>query len=190
MSQISRRFSSISRQISLWAAMISGLTASEAPAKPSAGGAAMRLDQVNAARWDRAWTNLVNDVEQSFVPSLPRLLAVEVQLVVANPNQGKDKDAQDEDALTLTVLDNTGQPLISVVRTVLPADSARAFVLLPNDGIAVQPGQTYWIRVSGGLLFGWKYVVGGYPNGEARFNGKPLLRDARSTFLFRTFGSD
>jgi hypothetical protein len=39
-------------------------------------------------------------------------------------------------------------------------------------------------------LFGWKYVVGGYENGAATFNGKPLLKQARSTFLFRTFGTD
>jgi hypothetical protein len=43
--------------------------------------------------------------------------------------------------------------------------------------------------LSGGITFGWKYVVGGYEKGEATFNGKPLLSQARSTFLFRTFGA-
>ncbi len=44
------------------------------------GGPSMKADQVNNAQWDKAWTNLVNDVQQSFKPSLPKLLAVEVDL--------------------------------------------------------------------------------------------------------------
>ena len=44
------------------------------------------------------------------------------------------------------------------------------------------------LRLTGGATFGWKYVVGGYEHGEATFNGKPLLAQTRSTFLFRTFG--
>lgn len=55
-------------------------------------------------------------------------------------------------------------------------------------GLEVSPGKVYSIRLSGGTVFGWKYVVGGYKKGSASFNGRPLLRDARSTFLFRTFG--
>lgn len=42
-------------------------------------------DQVNTAGWEKAWTNLINDVEQGFTPAQPRLLAVEVDLVVVNP---------------------------------------------------------------------------------------------------------
>lgn len=34
------------------------------------------LDQSNTAFWNRAWTNLVNDVRQAFVPGLPILSAV------------------------------------------------------------------------------------------------------------------
>jgi len=41
---------------------------------------------------------------------------------------------------------------------------------------------------SGGATFGWKYVVGGYENGSASY-GQTLLREARSTFLFPTFGT-
>jgi hypothetical protein len=43
--------------------------------------------------------------------------------------------------------------------------------------------------LSGGATFGWKYGVGGYENGSASFNGQPLLREARSTFLFQTFAT-
>jgi len=33
-------------------------------------------------------------------------------------------------------------------------------------------------------MFGWRYIVGGYQKGAATFNAKPLLPNARSTFLF------
>jgi len=52
----------------------------------------------------------------------------------------------------------------------------------------VSPGQLYSLQLSGGATFGWKYVVGGYRKGPASFNGQPLLRETRSTFLFKTFG--
>jgi len=48
-------------------------------------------DQANIAPWDKAWTNLLNDVRQTFKPSLPSLTRVEVELVVANagPAEGE-----------------------------------------------------------------------------------------------------
>ncbi len=51
---------------------------------PAPGSKELKPDQVNTAGWEKAWTNLVNDVEQSFRPSMPRLLAVEVELTVGN----------------------------------------------------------------------------------------------------------
>jgi hypothetical protein len=144
--------------------------------------ASMQPDQVNTAGWDQAWTNLVNDAEQTFTPSLPRLTAVEVELVVGN------RGAK-EDQLTLTLLDTTGQNLAVVAQSVPVANADHVLFPFPKGGVEVSPGQTYRLRLSGGLTFGWKYVVGGYKYGEATFNGKPLLAQARSTFLFRTFGS-
>jgi len=143
--------------------------------------ASMQPDQVNTAGWDKAWTNLLNDAEQSFTPSLPKLLAVEVELLVGNPGAG-------EDELTLTVLDGTGQSLAVVTQIAPSANCDHMMFIIPKGGIEVSPGQTYRLKLSGGATFGWKYVVGGYEGGEATFNGKPLLSDARSTFLFRTFG--
>jgi hypothetical protein len=61
--------------------------------------------------------------------------------------------------------------------------------VFPNGGVDISPGQLYSLRLSGGTTFGWKYVVGGYEKGSTSFNGQPLLRDARSTFLFKTFGT-
>jgi hypothetical protein len=146
-------------------------------------GETMKLDQVNRARWDRAWTNLVNDAEQTFMPSLPRLLAVEVELVVGNAGPT-------EDDLTLTVMDATGQPVAVVIQTVATSGCEHTMFVIPKNGIDVIPGQAYRLKLTGGTLFGWKYVVGGYENGAATFNGKPLLPKARSTFLFRTFGAE
>lgn len=142
----------------------------------------MQPDQVNTAGWKRAWTNLLNVVEQSFIPSLPKLRAVEVELVVGNPGP-------DEDELTLMVLDEQDQKLAIVSQTVEAAKSERVLFTLPKGGIELTPGQVYRMRLSGGATFGWKYIVGGYQRGDATFNGKPLLSQERSTFLFRTFGS-
>jgi hypothetical protein len=64
----------------------------------------MKLDQANTATWQNAWTNLLSDVRQSFTPSLPKLVAVEVELVVANPSPSAD-------TLRMKLLDPTGLPL-------------------------------------------------------------------------------
>jgi len=151
-------------------------------AAPLAQVESMRPDQVNTAGWDKAWTNLVNDVEQTFSPSLTRLTGVEVELVVGNAGPAKDQ-------VTLTVLDATGQTRAVMTQSVPTADCDQVMFVIPKGGVEVTPGQIYRLKLSGGTTFGWKYVVGGYEKGEATFNGKPLLHDARSTFLFRTFGA-
>ena len=158
----------------------SGSVPTPAPSS-SAQLASMKPDQVNTAGWDKAWTNLVNDVEQTFTPSITRLVGVEVDLVVGNAGPAKDE-------VTLTVLDATGQTIAVMTESVPTADCDQVMFVIPKGGVEVTPGQTYRLKLSGGTTFGWKYVVGGYEKGEATFNGKPLLRDARSTFLFRTFG--
>ena len=139
-------------------------------------------DQANIAPWDKAWTNLLNDVRQTFKPSLPRLTRVEVELVVANAGPA-------EGEVVMSVLNEEGEVLALVSRTVAAADCSHVPFVFPNGGLQVSPRQVYSIRLSGGSLFGWKYVVGGYPSGAATFNGGPLLPETRSTFLFRTFGA-
>ena len=109
-------------------------------------GTSMRADQVNGARWEKAWTNLMNDVEQSFTPSLPKLLAVEVDLVVGNAGP-------DEDELTLTVLDSNGRTLAIVTEPVAITGCEHKMFVLPKHGLVVKPGQTYWLRLKGGTLF-------------------------------------
>jgi hypothetical protein len=144
--------------------------------------ASVTPDQANTPPWKDAWTNLLNDVQQTFVPSLPRLTGVEVELVVANPGSS--------DGEVVMSLQNAGEEVLAVVsKTVTVAGCSHVLFVFPNGGLRVSPGQVYSIRLSGGSVFGWKYVVGGYSNGAAFFNGRPLLPDARSTFLFRTFGT-
>ena len=146
--------------------------------------ASMAPDQVNTAGWDKAWTNLVNDAEQTFTPSVPKLMGVEVELVVGNPPTTETNI----DDLTFRVLNASGRTLAAVTQRVSTANCDQVVFVIPNGGLEVTPGQTYRLKLSGGTTFGWKYVVGGYEKGTATFNGKPLLRDVRSTFLFRTFG--
>jgi hypothetical protein len=150
--------------------------------KPPKLHASMMPDQASAAAWSQAWTNLLNDSRQTFTPSLPRLTGVEVELVVANPGPPDDE-------ITMTVENAGGETLALLSKTVPVADCDLLFVF-PNGGLEVSPGHVYSIGLSGGSLFGWKYALGGYRKGEAWFNGRPLLPDARSTFLFRTFGAN
>jgi hypothetical protein len=140
------------------------------------------LDQANKAVWRDAWTNLLNDARQTFTPALPRLTRVEVELVVANPGPR-------EGSITMTLLDPDEAPVAVVSRTVSTEDCGRVVFVIPGGGVEVLPMHLYSIRLAGTSLFGWKYVVGGYPNGEASFNDKPLLPGGRATFLFRTYGA-
>lgn len=140
-------------------------------------------DQANTAPWNNAWTNMHNDVRQTFTPSLRTLTGVEVELVVGNPGPPDDE-------VTMTLVNAEGVALADVWKTVPVAECSHVLFLLPNGGLRVSPGQAYSIGLtSGDVVFGWKYVVGGYANGAASFNGRPLLPGTHSTFLFRTFGT-
>jgi hypothetical protein len=87
-----------------------------------------------------------------------------------------------------------GQPLAYVSKTVQVTDCRLVLFVLPKGGLRVTPGQIYSITLSSvDTVFAWKYVAGGYANGAATFNGfpgKPVSRVTRTTFLFRTFGTN
>ena len=140
---------------------------------------AMVVDQANTAVWDRGWTVTSNDLRQTFTPTL---MAVEVDLFLGNPGPATDR-------VTLTIYDAVGCEIASTSREVMAAGVDRVRFVFPGD-VAVTPGQSYAIRVSGRVTFGWKYVVGGYERGAATFNGRPLVANTRTTFLFRTLGSN
>ncbi len=84
----------------------------------------MKLDQANTATWQNAWTNLLNDVRQSFTPSLPKLVAVEIELVVANPGPSAD-------TLTMKLIDPTGRPVAIVSKMVQTTDAEHALFVFP-----------------------------------------------------------
>jgi hypothetical protein len=146
--------------------------------------ASLTPDQANTKPWKNAWTNLNNAVRQSFRPLQPRLTGVEVELVVANPGPASGE-------VTMTLTNAEGDALAVVSKTVAVADCNHVLFLFPKGGAKVLPAQVYSIALNGdGGVFGWKYVKDGYANGAASFNGKPLLGETPSTFLFRTFGAD
>ena len=145
--------------------------------------ASLTPDESNIEPWKNAWTNLRN-ARQNFVPSLPRLTGVEVELVVANPGPISDE-------VNMSLANAEGAGLAFVSKTVEIAHCSHVLFLFPKGGLQVLPGQVYSIVLSGDRgVFGWKYVADGHPNGAASLNGKPLSRDTRSTFLFRTFGAN
>lgn len=152
------------------------------PGNPLASHTSMTLDQANSAPWRNAWTNLLNDVRQTFTPSLSRLTRVEVELVVANPGPADGE-------VTMFLENARGEVLADVSKIVPVADCGHVQFVFPNGGLRVSPGRVYTIRLSGGSVFGWKYVVDGYAKGAMSFNGRPLLPNSRTTFLFRTFGA-
>jgi hypothetical protein len=149
-----------------------------APGKPRA---TSRPDQANTAKSTTAWTNLLNNAQQTFTPALPILTAVEVELVVANAGPSDDE-------LTLSLLNPEGEVLAVISKTVSSENCAHVRFYFPGGGLPVSLGQVYTIQLKGDSLFGWKYIARGYPNGAALMNGKALVADARTSFLFQTFG--
>ena len=138
------------------------------------------LDQSNTNDSRAGWTNLVNQTVQTFTPSLPKLVRVEVELVTGN-------DTPDH-AVTLTILNTDGQPM-AIAEKSLVEDPGWVSFLFAYGGVDVTPGEVYGVELSGGNRFGWKYAEGGYRKGEALFNGKPILKGAHASFLFKTLGT-
>jgi len=117
----------------------------------------MVVDQANTGAWDRGWTVASNDLRQTFIPALPFLMAIDVDLVLGNPGPAADR-------VSLSVYDAAGNEIASTSRDVPTAGVDRVRFEFPHQ-VAVTMGQTYAIRVSSHTTFGWKYVVGGYERG-------------------------
>ena len=138
---------------------------------------------ISSTTWKGLWAPVASGVQQTFRPSLPNLVAVEVGLVVATPGQA-------DRALTMALLDHNGRSL-AVVTQLVPLDRCdHVLFTFPSGGVILSTRELYSIRLSGGTTFGWKYVVGGYGKGLAiGSNGQPLLGDTHPTFLFATFAA-
>jgi hypothetical protein len=145
----------------------------------------LRTDQANMEPWRNQWVNVDNVLRESFVPSLPNLTAVEVELLAVHPGPPATGD------IHMMILDERKKMMVaSLSKTVSADDCSHVLFLLPRGGLQVSPGQVYTIQLNGGV-FGWKYVVGGYREGAASgpHGSNPPLPDIRSTFLFKTFGN-
>jgi hypothetical protein len=147
----------------------------------------LRRDQANTEPWRNRWVNVDNVLSESFVPSLPNLTAVEVELLAVRPGRPATGD------IHMMILDERKKMMVaSLSKTVSADDCGHVLFLLPRGGLQVSPGQDYTIQLREyGGVFGWKYVVGGYREGSASapHGSNPPLPDARSTFLFKTFGN-
>ena len=134
--------------------------------------------------WTGGWTIVYsNNLQQSFTPSLPKLTAVELEFVIANPGPRISE-------VTVNLLNARGD-LLSVVSKKVPMENCgHVLFVFPKGGWPVSPGEVYQIEVHGEGVFGWKYARGGYSRGVGTFNGKPLLHGEQSSFLFRTFGAN
>jgi hypothetical protein len=137
------------------------------------------LDQASSSDANAGSTILTNDLRQTFVPSLPRLTKVEVELALLNPGKS-------EDEVEMWVLNSNGEMLADASKSISASSAGWATFVFPN--LDLLPGQTYSIRVHGGPSFGWKYVTSAYSRGQALWNHKPFGEDGRAAFLFRTYG--
>jgi hypothetical protein len=130
---------------------------------------------------------IINSENPDWTKRLTFAVTIHVGSAAGNPPA--QHASMTPDQVTMNLGNAAGDVLADVSKTVLVADCRHVLFVFPNGGLRVSPGQVYSIRLSGGSVFGWKYVVGGYASGAASFNGRSLLPDTRSTFLFRTFGA-
>lgn len=160
--------------------------------------AALRKDQENSEYWDGLSTILTGNLHETFIPSMATLTAVEIELVPAHSGPSVTRQID----LVITgpgkwPMNGTWQNVqiveADLSKTVSTADCAHVLFLLPNGGLKVSPGEVYTIRPEEtSSTFAWKYVVGGYPKGAASASNDAIspLPSARSTFLFKTFGTN
>jgi hypothetical protein len=157
----------------------------------------LKVDQANTESWKGRSASaaayspsckyFVRILRESFVPSLPNLTAVEVELLAAHPNPLATGEIQ------MQISSEKKGMIADVRKTVSTGDCSHVLFLLPRGGVKVSPGHVYTIElivVDG--EFSWKYVVGGYRKGTASApcETSPPLPDTRSTFLFKTFGTN
>jgi hypothetical protein len=137
------------------------------------------LDQASSSDANAGWTILTNHLGQTFVPTLPRLTKVEVELVFLNPGES-------EGEVEMWLLNSKGEVLAHASKSIPAFAAGWTTFVFPN--LDVIPGQTYSIRVNGGSSLAWKYVTHGYNRGGALWNQKAFGEDGKRAFLFRTYG--
>jgi hypothetical protein len=119
-------------------------------------------------------------VEQSFVPTYPVLVAVEVNILTVNADRGND-------TITMSILDNNGTVLVSRSKQV--ASGFSGWLRFDIDGgINIPIATNLFIRLedTGNYVFGWKYLGGDiYKQGSRIKEGVA----AEGDFIFRTYAN-
>lgn len=139
------------------------------------------LDQVNAPEWKGGAVNIVpvNHVSQTFVPTLPTLVAVEIGLRTGNAGRGGD-------TVTMSIFCQ-GKQIFSR-STAIPEGFEGFLHFDVTPPLAVDVGKTLTMEVhdTGKDVFHWKYCGGNtYGRGNALFCGKSF---DTNDFYFKTFG--
>jgi len=139
------------------------------------------LDQTTEPTWLQGFSyiNPWDQVEQSFIPKYPILVAVEVKILTASPERG-------DDSITMKILDSSNNIYVSrVVDVASGFDGWLRFEI--EGGIEIPVNTTLVIRLedTGNTVFGWKSISGDhYPFGSSIIRGTQEEGD----FLFRTYG--
>ncbi len=99
---------------------------------------------------------------QTFIPSEPNLLTVDVSILTGNPGRG-------DDTITLKILSADQQVLGTSSQLVADGFDGWLHFQFPDAGIMVTPGDTFIIVLqdTGKTTFGWRYIGDTYPNGHA-----------------------
>jgi len=100
------------------------------------------LDQASSSDANAGWTILTNHLRQTFVPTLPRLTKVEVELVLLNPGKS-------ENEVEMWLLNSKGEVLADASKSIPASAAGWTTFVFPN--LDVVPGQSYSIRVHGAL---------------------------------------
>jgi len=143
------------------------------------------LDQVNNPEWKGGSINIVpvNQVGQTFIPTLPKLVAIEIDLRTANTGRGGDQ-------VTMRILDLNNQTLFTGSATIAEGFEGFSRFNISSQGRSVDIGKPLTITVqdTSKNVFHWKYSEGNtYRNGNALFEGKPF---ESNDFYFKTYGKE
>jgi hypothetical protein len=127
-----------------------------------------------------AWSNIVpeNHMRQTFVSEKKSIRSIEVAVLPVNPTAPPTSDT-----LTLTLLDEQGQTLSSVSKTVPGGHNGWIEFVFPGK-VKVNVGQKLMFELAdtGRVIFGWKYRQDYYADGErVCFKDKP---DQRTDWFF------
>ena len=159
------------------------------PPEPKTSQVEAILDQSNEPPWLGGWylINPENKTSQSFVPTYPILVAVEVSVTTANEIFG-------DDTIVMKVLGDDEQILASSSQFVLKGFDGWLRFDIQGGGINVTPGERLFILLEGidaKYTFGWKsnednYYLFGNGWCEKLFRGGVWHT---CDFYFRTYGS-